>query len=243
VTGGQPSGPGAAGTAGRPHGRRRRLARAVVGVAALGALSAPIGWVVTDRLERDNDFCNACHLPSGVPLHRDVRRDFDARPAASLAALHDDAGSGEDASAHSAGGFRCIDCHGGVGWAGRARVKALAAKDAFWYAVGHFEEPDGMRWPLWDEDCTQCHDAFDESPAPEWRSPRFHELAVHNADLGVACVECHLVHDPGGDADAHFLHASHVRTQCARCHPEFEDAGDAFASIRADPGADPGGDP
>lgn len=216
-----------------PRARRRRLVRALGGVAVLGVLSAPIGWVVTDRLERDNDFCNACHLPSGVPLHRDVRRDFEARPAASLAALHADAGLRADAgaggaSAGRARAFRCIDCHGGVSWLGRARVKALAAKDAFWYGVGHFEEPDGMRWPLWDEDCTQCHDAFDESPAPSWRSPRFHQLPVHNVELGVACVECHLVHDPGGDADAGFLHASQVRTQCARCHPEFEDAEGAF---------------
>jgi hypothetical protein len=222
VTGGQPSGPDAAerGDAGsrRP---RRGLVLGLGGIAALGVLSAPIGWMVTDRLERDDDFCNACHLASGTPLHREIRRGFDARPPVSLAGAHG-AARVDDAPGPKRA-FRCIDCHGGVGWLGRARVKALAAKDAFWYVVGHFEEPDSMRWPLRDADCTRCHERFDEAEAPAWRSPRFHQLAVHNADLGVGCVECHLVHEPGGDADAHFLHATHVRTQCARCHPEFED--------------------
>ncbi len=184
-------------------------------------VAAPAGWVVTDRLERDNDFCNACHLEPGVLLHVDIRDGFLARPPATLAAAHAEAGvDGRDA------GFRCIDCHGGTSFVGRARVKALAAKDAFWYVVGHFEEPDGMRWPLWDEDCRKCHDSFDEAdiPADAWQSPRFHEVALHNVDLGVDCVSCHRVHDLGGNADAHFIHVDSVHVECARCHPEFEEA-------------------
>ena len=104
---------------------------------------------------------------------------------------------------------------------GRARVKLLAAKDALWYVAGHFDEPEGMAWPLWDEDCSQCHASFDES-GEDWRTPRFHQLPVHNADLGVDCVECHLVHEVEVDRRRHFLSVSWVRTQCARCHAEFE---------------------
>jgi hypothetical protein len=59
---------------------------AAAGVALAAASLAAIGWVVSDRLSHDNDFCNACHLPSGLPLHRDLRRDFDAPVPASLAA-------------------------------------------------------------------------------------------------------------------------------------------------------------
>jgi nitrate/TMAO reductase-like tetraheme cytochrome c subunit len=194
--------------------------RGVVAWAAvvLGA----VGWLATDRLEQDDDFCNACHLSADVPLHIDIRRDFDARPAASLAGRH-----GAAPAAHREdGALRCIDCHGGTGLVGRARVKALAAKDAFWYVVGHFEEPRQMRWPLWDDDCRKCHAAFDEDPAPAPSgSPRFHELPVHNADLGVGCVECHLTHAPGADPEAFFLHSGPVRAQCARCHSQFEEGG------------------
>jgi predicted CXXCH cytochrome family protein len=102
-------------------------------------------------------------------------------------------------------------------------VKALAAADGLWYVLGRFEEPDGMAWPLWDEDCTQCHPDFDPSEVPAWQSPRFHQLPVHNAALGVDCVECHGSHETGGNADAYFLNADRVRSQCARCHPEFEE--------------------
>jgi len=187
---------------------RRGLAIAFV----LAGLAAPAGWIVTDRLERDDDFCNACHLEPGLPLHEQVRRDYDARPPTTLAGAH-----GRE------GDFRCIDCHGGTSWLGRARVKLLAGKDAFWYLTGHFEEPDGMRWPLWDEDCAKCHESFAAQPADQsWRAPRFHELAVHNVELGVDCVSCHLVHDAGGSDESHFVHPEPVRQQCARCHPEFE---------------------
>lgn len=188
-------------------------------VAFAGIVSAPVGWVVTDHLERENEFCTACHLEPGLPLHIDVRHDFDSAEPVSLAGGHARAALG----GRPAGDFRCIDCHGGASFVGRARVKALAAKDAFWYVVGNFEEPDGMRWPLWDEDCVECHVEFDESLPEEWQNPRFHQLPVHNVELGVNCVECHLVHETGAAPDAYFLHATHVRSQCARCHSEFEE--------------------
>jgi hypothetical protein len=175
---------------------------------------------VTDLLERDDDFCNACHLAPGRPLHEAVRLDYDAEPPVSLAGRH--GGAVVERAGAAGRDFRCIDCHGGTGLAGRARVKVLAAKDAAVYLTGRFDEPEGMAWPLLDEDCGRCHARFDETGAETWQSPRFHQLAVHNVELGVGCVECHLVHEADVDPDRHFLRASHVRGQCARCHAEFE---------------------
>jgi hypothetical protein len=187
----------------------------------LALVAAPAGWLVTDHLERDDDFCNACHLTPAVPLHIDIRRGYDAEPPVSLASVHGAATvptrAGDDAA------FRCIDCHGGASLQGRARVKLLAGLDAFWYVTGRFDEPHAMAWPLWDEDCAQCHARFDATPSPAWQTPRFHELAVHNVDLEVGCVECHRVHEAGGAPDHFFLHADLVRGQCARCHMEFEE--------------------
>lgn len=183
--------------------------------ALAAAAAAPAGWLVSDRLERDNDFCVACHLREDVPLHAEKRRDLQRTPAATLAAAH-------GAAEVERRPFRCIDCHGGTGWLGRARVKALSARDAFWYAVRRFDEPDEMHWPLWDADCRKCHAEFDERAATSGRDPLFHELSVHNTALGVACVDCHLVHDEGGLPERDFLHPEPVRARCASCHPEFE---------------------
>jgi nitrate/TMAO reductase-like tetraheme cytochrome c subunit len=180
---------------------------------AAGFVAFPIGWVVTDRLEQDNEFCTSCHLDSATPLHIDLRRAFDRSPGGNLASVH-----GHAEVPDRGGGFRCIDCHGGASWTGRARVKVLAAKDAFWYAVGRFDEPTGMQWPLWEEDCLKCHTSFDPATSEEWETPRFHELPIHNVELGVDCVACHRAHDTGGNPDAFFLGADWVRPQCGRCH-------------------------
>jgi len=184
-------------------------------LALFGAVSAPAGWWVTDRLEADNDFCISCHLAAEVPLHEQKRAALDLVPATTLAGAHGSAVWDERS-------FRCIDCHGGVGLVGKARVKLLSAKDAFWYVVGRFDEPDQMHWPLGDADCTKCHSTFDERESEVGRDPRFHELAVHNVELGVGCIACHTSHAEGGLPGHYQIHAERVRAECSACHPEFE---------------------
>lgn len=177
------------------------------------------GWFVTDALEANNDFCNACHLPSGAVLHGEIRAGFDARPAHNLAGVHGRSEIQREGAPERA--FRCIDCHGGVGLVGRAKVKALAAKDAVVWLLGDFEEPDHMNHPLNEADCRQCHMKFAVQDEAEFESVQFHALAVHNADLGVNCVECHTAHDGGDDEETYFLDGPKVREQCGRCHSEF----------------------
>ena len=194
---------------------------ALVALVPTGVGLGVTGWVVTDALERDNDFCNACHLEPGAPLHIGIRQRYDTSPPLDLAGVH----AAAEGRVGPDGSFRCIDCHGGVGVVGRTRVKLLAAKDAFWYGVGHFEEPEEMAWPLLDEDCRQCHAGFPKSgrmaggvSAP----PPFHSLGVHNVTLGVSCVECHDSHRTGGSPELYYLQPARVREQCARCHNEFD---------------------
>lgn len=200
-----------------PVGEARSKLGVVLGtLLALGLVSGA-GWVGTDRLEQRNEFCNACHLDgwlSGTPLHTEHRDQFAATSPQTLAGAHAIAGMPARTEAPA---FLCIDCHGGVGLAGRARVKALAAKDAFWWVVGNFEEPEGMHWPLREEDCRQCHSSF-TTKAGEFEDPAFHDLGVHNRDLGIDCVECHEVHVPQAQTNRWFIDAFRVRKQCARCH-------------------------
>jgi len=193
--------------------------RAVLIAAIAAAFAAPLGWWGTDRLEENDAFCTSCHLASGEPLHAENAADFSARSALSLAVAHAVAGNETRAD----GAFRCIDCHGGTGFAGRARVKALSLRDALVYLTGRFDEPDGMSWPLRDADCRDCHARFASTGAGELgEAPKFHALSVHNQELGVGCVDCHLAHERGGLEARNFLHPGPVRGQCARCHPEFE---------------------
>jgi hypothetical protein len=57
--------------------------------ASLGVVLGTVGWIATDHLEQDDDFCNACHVSAGIPLHAEIRRDYDARPAPSLGAQNE----------------------------------------------------------------------------------------------------------------------------------------------------------
>jgi len=193
--------------------------RPVLTAAIAAAVAAPLAWWGTDRLEQHDAFCTSCHLAGGEPLHAENAADFRARPALSLAVAH--AAAGNDARAD--GAFRCIDCHGGTGLAGRARVKALSLRDALTYLTGRFGEPRGMSWPLRDADCRSCHASLASAAgsAELGAAPRFHALPVHNRELGVACVDCHLAHERGGVEARNFLHPEPVRAECARCHPEF----------------------
>jgi len=187
-----------------------------VGVSAIVAL--PAGWIATDAIERNNDFCTSCHIDGDVPLHRDVRADFERRPPASMAASHAGAIARERPEDPS---MRCIDCHGGVGLLGRAKIKLLAARDAAVWLAGRGEEPTEMRHPLVDADCRQCHPTFDPRVDPHAPEP-FHALPVHNIDLGMACVACHTAHVDTGDESFHFLETERVRRRCAHCHSAFE---------------------
>jgi nitrate/TMAO reductase-like tetraheme cytochrome c subunit len=189
----------------------------ILALCMLAFASAAGGWVASDALEANNDFCNACHLTPEVPLHAEIRAGFDADSAFNLAGIH---GSSAVAVRANRPATRCIDCHGGVGAVGRTKVKLLAAKDALVWLSGDFDEPDHMEYPLGEADCRKCHLEFALEEDSETEES-FHDLSVHNADLGVTCVECHTVHRGGNDAATLFMDVTEVRGQCARCHSEF----------------------
>ena len=178
-------------------------------------LMAALSWPVSDRIEQRNDFCNDCHLPNGTPLHLQVREDFDRVMPVSLAGVH---GRGwvEDREDSD---FRCIDCHAGAGAAERAKVKVLAARDAVRYAVGSFEEPEGMPFDLSPQLCRGCHPTFRRSAAPGWTLEAYHGRPEHDAAPDApSCVACHSIHTRDGDAFAYFMARDRVGRQCRACH-------------------------
>ena len=173
-----------------------------------GLVAAPAGWLASDRLERDNRFCVACHLPDGSVLHDRKRADFAASPATSLVAAH----------ARAEPEFLCIQCHGGASAWNKLRVKTVAARDALRWLIRSFEEPQQMRHPLWDEDCVQCHAAWDPG-----RTDDFHAIGDHNVvDFAYRCVECHRAHPTDGtDPALGFLIREQVTPICLACHEEL----------------------
>ena len=191
---------------------RSRVAAPLAALALVVPTS--VGWVVSDHLEQRNDFCNACHLPSGVALHTEHREFFDRVIPANLAGVH---GRGllEDREDQA---FRCIDCHSGSGPVERARVKLLAARDGVRYAMGAFREPDGMPFDLSRQTCLDCHPSFRRAAAPGWTLEAFHGRAEHDGQEAPACVRCHGVHEPGGDPFAYFMDRARVDAQCRVCH-------------------------
>ena len=178
-------------------------------IVALGA-----SWTYSDRLEKDNDFCNACHLPDGTPLHLEIRERFDRIVPSNLAGVH---GRGwvEDRRDPA---FRCIDCHAGSGAVERTRVKILSARDAIRYLAGRFEEPDRVGFTLSIATCLRCHPTFRHSAAPGWTLLAYHGRPEHAPDRGPACVACHAVHEADGDAFAYFMNRSRVDARCRGCH-------------------------
>jgi predicted CXXCH cytochrome family protein len=182
--------------------------RSWIWIALLAALtSAPAGWLISDHFEAQNEFCTSCHLDAATPLHEQKMNDFLHEPATSLVAAHHVAKAG----------FRCSDCHAGASFVNKLRVKTVAARDAFFYLLGRFEEPEQMKHPLWNEDCVKCHGAY--SPA---RDDAFHAIGVHNLpDFAYECVQCHQAHPAGRQASLEFLETEPLIAVCRNCHEEF----------------------
>ena len=188
-------------------GRRLALAGAV----ALVSGTAAIAYV--SHLERDNRFCIACHSPDGTRLHGELFERYEANPPGDLSALHRHVKKQT---------VKCIDCHGGVGVAGRSRILLVAAWDTVKYVAGRFKEPERMTAPLRDRDCVQCHPDYNVGSFPEEGQAGgrdFHKHPDHRI-LSIPCVECHTSHVVG-DPRLRLLNNDVVLPLCRRCHKEM----------------------
>jgi predicted CXXCH cytochrome family protein len=74
-----------------------------------------------------------------------------------------------------------------------------------------------MEFPLWNEDCVQCHPSYE----PE-RADAFHAIDVHNLPgFEFDCVQCHRAHPTGREASLDYLASDDVLPVCRNCHEEF----------------------
>ncbi len=181
------------------------VARVLIIGAAL-ALLAPVAFVVTDHtvyhfFERKNAYCVRCHL------HERLLTTFEAgaAQATDLSAAHFAA---MDAP-------RCIACHKGEGIVERAKVLAVAGRDALTYLAGIRGEPDHSDVPIADAGCTHCHAQLGAVAT----GADFHQRVEHRG-VPMSCVTCHRAHH-GGDPAQSFLEEAHVVPVCRTCHPSL----------------------
>ena len=174
-------------------------------MAALSPLLGVGGLHGIRAVESYDPFCTACHLRD----HQDYLDDG-ARPKArtrTLAGWH-----------KSAGGVRCISCHGEEGIAGMMRTTILAGKDLYKFVIGDFEQPSRVFHPIPDKDCGKCHD---EARLLDLADGAFHAIADH-AELKADCVQCHNGHRMSGAREKGFLVATTAQPRCDACHDELE---------------------
>ena len=187
---------------------RGKAGAGLTGVALVAlALSLPVGFAgILYKSEQNDAFCVACHL------HEEKFIRFQARPSAM-----------DLAGAHHASRqlVRCIDCHGGADRLMRLRVWAVAGFDTVRFLSGRYVEPRGMRLPLRDAECRQCHtpiirETAGSAEAPEVRGTSFHTIPDHRT-VKTECVACHRSHTLG-EKRRQFVDPRAVRPLCRECH-------------------------
>ncbi len=181
-----------------------------MGLLAGVSLVAALFGVALAARERDNRFCISCHL------HEEKFTRFLAPASVDLAGAH-----------HAKKTVRCIDCHGGADLGMRLRVWAAASVDTVKFFAGHYQEPTGMRLPLRDKECRQCHTpilksapflAPEQEEATEGRTgDSYHAIRDHDT-VRIACVRCHTSHAADGEARFQFLARPRLLPLCRDCH-------------------------
>ena len=109
---------------------------------------------------------------------------------------------------------RCIDCHGGVGLAGRIQTLTLAAEDAtLWYS-GRAIQPAILSHPISDQVCLSCHATVRDTPGFD---NHFHSYLKDPKAPTLACTGCHIAHETSSAA-TNFIERPFVAQPCASCH-------------------------
>lgn len=161
-----------------------------------------------EKKQQDDRFCVACHL------HEEKFERSRTPAAQDLTGAHHYAKSP----------LRCIDCHGGADLPMQFRIRTVAGLDTVRFLVGHYREPEGMRLPLRDKECKQCHDPIlrrtvEEEEAVEGRGDTYHAINEHRT-VKTPCVSCHTSHTKG-EARFQFLDRKQILPICRDCHQEL----------------------
>jgi nitrate/TMAO reductase-like tetraheme cytochrome c subunit len=171
---------------------------------ALAALFAGVAMV--SYKEQDNDFCASCHTQPETDYVARFKNAVAQNNARDLAALH-----------HRKKEIRCIDCHVGEGWVGRAQVLAIAAWDALKHYAGIARQPAVIVVPVQNEACAKCHAAT--LTRRGFDNHEHNKLSDRDAPF-IRCADCHVTHRQGDERNV-FQFREAIFRQCEYCHVEM----------------------
>ncbi len=162
------------------------------------------GLTYAAHIEDGDAFCASCHTQ---PESTYYQRTQD-RTAVDLA------------SAHTAKGVTCIQCHSGPGIPGRvSAMTGIAATDLLAYLSGHYHNPAIVTVPVGDDHCLKCHGDLTRN---QNFNNHFHlflsQWQQFDPKNAATCVSCHQSHATSGKADIAFLDEVTTVEVCQRCH-------------------------
>lgn len=190
------------------HRRHRRLVipgylKIVLAGLGIALLLTAGGFTFAATQEQRDSFCGSCHTQ---PESTYLQRSADAQPV-------------DLASVHTPKGVRCIDCHSGIGVAGRVSAELLGAHNALAFYTGTAVQPARLTQPVGDDRCVKCHAAVFTKATMD---NHFHYLLPkwQAADpTGAAkCVSCHSSHTTDGTSDNMYLSVPGTQAICEACH-------------------------
>jgi predicted CXXCH cytochrome family protein len=185
----------------------------IVGAVVLMGLGSALA--ATKAEERDSN-CASCH---SEPETTYVQRAQNPHAhAVDLASAHAHVANNVTADTNA---IRCIDCHSGPGFMGRAKALTLGARDAFRWFTNTATQPALTTVPIADENCIKCHT---DTPTDTRFDKHFHGLLAQWQAQDVRagrCVACHTAHTTDGNAAIGFLQQQRTQQVCDQCHKKL----------------------
>lgn len=163
-------------------------------------------------LEERDGFCAACHTQ---PEEEYFER---SRSAAT-----------DLASAHAGAEVRCIDCHSGQGFLGRAVSLRQGASDLVTYLASNYAQPAMTTNPLGDPGCVKCHAqpsgvAELSAPVEHISGSHYHyseytrEWMIRQPDPAGSCAACHPGHSLEALPGQGYSVNATTQAACEACH-------------------------
>lgn len=193
-----------------PQKAPRRLGRTFAFIALGIALFTIAFYFGATKLEENDAFCASCHTEPESTYYKRTQ----AQAATDLASLHAHLNQTDPSNTPT----RCIDCHSGPGFSGRAHALGIGARDTVRWVVGSANQPAITTQPINDANCVKCHI---DTPTQSGFDKHFHrylaEWQQKDANAGT-CISCHTSHTTDGSATLGHLQQQRTQAVCEVCH-------------------------